>query len=270
MGKSKIKISVITPTTRAKGLFLVEKALRAQTFNKTSKDFIVEWIIVGSKNVLDEYVKLKHVKSFPHGRPMELDGVIVVYIEEPPKKKNQLWTLNKAYNVAINEARGKLIISWQDYTFAGPNTLEEFWKHYEEEPNTLVSAVGNKYESEKWDVMVWKDPRIRDDVESFYPCYFQDIEWNLCSVPKKALCDIGGFDEGADSLYLGMDGFSVNERLWDLGGYDFKLDQSIKSYSLPHKRRDDWEELNGMYGGYEERRNSLVSLGQWPVLKYLK
>jgi glycosyltransferase involved in cell wall biosynthesis len=248
MEKSKIKISVITPTIRPEGLSIVAKALSKQTF----RDF--EWIVITPIKKKTEVID---------------SGINTIYVKDPGKKNGDVWSLNKAYNAGIKKAKGKLLISWQDWTSAGPNTLEEFWKHYEEEPNTLVSAVGNKYENDNWDVMIWKDPRIRDDMESFYPCYFQDIEWNLCSIPKQAVYDVGGFDESLDRAY-GLDAFSVDERIWELGGYDFKLDQSIKSYSLPHGRYSDWDDKNAMNGKYEEIRREHEEKGEWPVLKYLK
>lgn len=201
------KITVITPTNRGdEALTLVIKSLKQQTF----KDF--EWI-------------LQRPDSKPEGLA---------------------WTLNRDYNTAIRKAKGDLIISWQDYTYAKPDTLERFYDHFTTEPNTLVTAVGNKYENESWTVLAWKDPRIRDDQGTYYPCYFSDIEWNLCSIPKNAIYSVGGFDESLDTKY-GMDGFSVNDRINLMGGYDFKIDQSIKSYSIPHSRPENWEKNNWIH-----------------------
>lgn len=233
------KITVITPTVRLEGLALVEKALKRQTF----RDF--EWLIVS------------------HADPvMNMD---YRWLSEPRMVSMDVWTLNKAYNKAIRKAKGELVISWQDYTYAKPDTLERFWTHYAREPKTLVSAVGNKYSDETWTVMTWKDPRERDDQGSMYPCYFNDIEWNLCSVPKQALYAVGGFDEELDKFF-GMDGYSVLDRLNMLGGWDFKLDQSIKSYSLEHGRPLDWEEKNAIHGPYELRRKEYLAN---PVLSFL-
>lgn len=39
-----------------------------------------------------------------------------------------------------------------------------------------------------------------------------------------------------------MDGISIVDRLNLIGGYEFKLDQTNKSYSLEHGRLPDWEE----------------------------
>lgn len=232
-------VTIITPTVRFEGLTLVGKALKRQTF----KDF--EWLIVAP---------FKPAVSTPH-RP----------IRDIARSNGDLHTLNKAYNEAISKAQGQLIISWQDYTYARPDTLERFFTHYQQEPKVLVTAVGNKYSDESFTVMTWKDPRERDDLGSYYPCYFNDIEFNLCSLPKDALYAVGGFDEELDKFY-GMDGYSVVDRLNMLGGYDFKIDQSIKSYSLNHSRYTDWEEKNAIHGPYELRRQSYVAN---PILPYL-
>ncbi len=248
------KISVITPTIRPEGLPLVRRALENQTF----KDF--EWIIVAPK------------EQFEAIRKIVVYGVQPFFFKicEEPSKKGDFWNLNKAYNEGIRHADGELIVSWQDYTYAKPETLEKFWFFHEREPNILIGAVGNKYKTvvPELGAMVWKDPRERSDQGSYYLCDYPDIEWNLCSCPRQALYDIGGFDEELDSLGYGMDGYSVNERIFVLKKYDFKLNQEIKSYSLPHGRPKDWEEHNNIHQNYKKRQEFYVANG--PVLPYLK
>jgi hypothetical protein len=63
-----------------------------------------------------------------------------------------------------------------------------------------------------------------------------------------------------------MDGYSVVDRLNLLGGYDFKIDQTIKSFSLEHGRPLMWEKKNAIHGPYNKRRQ--VYLND-PKLKYL-
>lgn len=237
------KITVITPTIRPEGLEIVNTALKRQTF----RDF--EWL-VGSPQKPSIY-DLKWVKDdFTEG----------------------YWTLNRTYNKLIKKAKGDLIVSWQDYTFADPDCLEKFWFHYKQEPKTLVSAVGNKYDAvyPELGAKVWQDPRERDDQGSFYGVYPQDIEWNLASIPKQALYDVGGFDESLDFLGFGMDAYQVNHRLDDLGGYDFKIDQTIKSYSLVHGRVENWDRDNVLGEKYQTHTNKLKLGGKWPKLEYLK
>ncbi len=238
----------MTPTVRREGIPLVYRALKNQEFT----DF--EWIIVSPKGLLnrDDY------KDLPS----------VVLVDEP-RVGAAYWALNRAYNAAIRKAKGDLIISWQDYTFAKYDCLGRFWSHFQDEPNILVTAIGNKYESVYPEVgaMVWSDPRERKDQGTYYLCNFDDIEWNLCSCPKDAILSVGGFDEELDRLGFGMDGFSVNERLSMLGEYDFKIDQTIKSYSVPHDRLDNWEKHNNIHGNYQKRKDFYIENG--PKLKYI-
>ncbi len=224
-------ISVITPSVRPDGLYLVEKALKRQTF----RDF--EWIVQG---------------------------------REGEKPDDLVWTLNRDYNHAIRKAKGELVVSWQDWTYAKPDALERFWNHYLAEPKTLVTGVGNKYQDDTWSVVIWQDPRERSDQGSYYPCYWMDVEWNFASIPREAIYAVGGFLESFDQ-YFGLDAYNVNERINEVGGYDFKIDQSIRSYSLTHGRPDKWDELNWQTNNrYTEIKNKLRLEGQWPVAKYLE
>ena len=236
-----MKVSVFTPSIRIEGLKLVQKALKRQTY----KNF--EWIVCSPKVPEVDCIWLKDTH------------------------KGGYWTLNRAYNDLIEKAQGDLIISWQDYTFADPDCLEKFVAHFEAEPKTLVSAVGNKYtQIEPYPMLkVWQDPRESERYGSYYKCVYNDVEWNLSSIPKSALYDIGGFDERLDFEGFGMDGFAVNDRINSLGTYDFKIDQSIKSYSLPHDRHEDWDKFNLINGGWILRKQKLIDKGVYPKLNYL-
>jgi len=233
-----INISVITPTIRPKGLPIVEKALKRQV------GCSFEWL-VGSK--FFPKVHCQHVKD--------------VF-------KGGYWTLNRMYNSLIEASIGELIVSWQDFTYADPDCLHKFWTHYQNNKKSLVSAVGNKYADKTWSAITWQDPRERSDMGSFYEVYPNDIEWNLCACPKKALYEIGGFCELFDFNFFGMDGYGVNERLNELG-YKFYLDQTIKSYSLEHNRPSGWNKHNGLDGGYSKIRDRLKSERKWPKMSYL-
>ena len=238
------KISILTPTIREDGVQIVKKSLSRQT----SKDF--EWL-VGS------YFNPKIGKS---GRWIKDDF------------KGGYWSLNRIYNKLIKEAKGDLIVSWQDFTYADPEAIEKFAFHHKNEPKTIVTGVGNKYSNQSWAVKTWQDPRERTDQGSFYGCYFNDIEGNFCSCPKEVLLKIGGFDEKLDFLGFGMDWYGVFERIKDFGGYDFKIDQSNKSYSLGHPRvggEKRWEHNNLIHGGYIKRKKELIKKDVWPNLDYI-
>lgn len=222
-----MKISIITPSVRPEGLALVKKALKNQSFT-----------------------------DFEH----------IVALQEHKPKKNEYWTIYSDYNRAIKQAKGGLIVSWQDYTWAKPDTLEKFWYHYTQEPKTLVTGVGDKYTDDTWVVKVWADPRKRTDYGTYYQCYHNDIEWNLCSVPKEALYKVGGFDERLNK-YSSICGLDVLDRLQVIGGYDYKIDQTIESFSLDHGRLPDWEKFNPIPNGiYQKHREGYVDN---PTLSYL-
>lgn len=236
-------ISVITPTIRPEGLKLVEKALKRQSF----RDF--EWIVV----------------SPVYPGDLVIPGASFTYVIDPGKNEGDYWSLYKSYNAGVKASQGELIISWQDWTYADPDALQRFWDHYKTEPKTLVTGVGNKYADDTFTVVSWKDPRERTDFGTFYPCYHNDIELNLASLPKEAIYAVGGFDEYFDK-YSSLCGLDVLARLNIVGGWDFKIDQSIKSYSLEHGRMPNWEENEPFKGPWQEK---LKEYAQNPVLKYL-
>jgi hypothetical protein len=228
----KNKIVVITPTIRNEGLPLVQKALEEQEFT----DF--DWLVCS---------------------PEEPKNCWATWV--PDNFKGGLWTLNRAYNALIKKAEGELIVSWQDFTYAKEDALDRFWKHYEYEPKMLVSALGHKYSNDSWQTQTWTDPR------SGGVANFPEVEWNLCSCPKEALEKIGGFIEEMDFLGYGMDGYSVNERLAELG-YQFYVDSKIESFSLGHGRTLNWDKNNLIFK-WEETKQYLKSRNLWHVISKL-
>lgn len=241
----KPKITVITPTIRSLGLKLVKQALAYQDF----KSF--EWIICSPKRMEKEIAEV--LGDFPY-----------TFIGNPPLKDWQVWDLNYSYNRMIEKSQGDLIVSWQDYTFGDADLLWKLWTHYLDDPKALVSVLGNKYPDDDFDIPAWIDPRYARNEYNW-----QDIEWNLCSCPRKILYDIGGFDEQMDKQF-GLDGYSVNHRLVDSKIANFKLEKESKTYSLFHGRDKDWDKNNFLHNGraeaYEARVKELKDQGSWPVL----
>jgi hypothetical protein len=229
-------ISVITVTCRPEGLDLLKKAMKQQTF----KTF--DWIIAS---------------------PFDPGIYGVKWIPDVPKKEGDYWSIYTSYNNAVKEA-DDLIVSWQDYTYARPDTLERFYIHHLQEPKTLIGAVGNKYTDNTWTVETWRDPRIRD--RGYYECPYQDIEWNLCAIPKDAIYSVGGFDETLNK-YSSLCGLDVLDRLNIKREYKFKLDESIRSYSLEHSRLPDWEKNNPLGGIYQKHREAYIEM---PTLNWLQ
>ena len=235
-----MKISVVTLSVRPEGLKIVEKALRRQT----ERSF--DWVI---------------------GTPTKPDvGIEHIWIQDPPKPEGLYWQVYRQYNECIRQSRGDLIVSVQDYTYFNPDALEKFLFYHEKEPKTLVTGVGNKYTDETWLSKTWQDPRERTDQGTLYGCYYNDIEWNFCAVPKEAIYAVGGWDETLDK-YSSLCGLDVLARINLIGGYDFKIDQTNKSYSLEHGRLPNWEESSPFRGVWQ---NKLEEYKKQPVLDFLK
>lgn len=231
------KISIITLSCRPDGLKIVERALSRQT----EKSF--EWII-GSPT--KPSIKLDHI-----------------WVKDPPKPRGLYWQVYRQYNECLRHANSPLIVSFQDYTYCRPDTLQRFYDHYELEPKTIVGAHGDKYVDETWTVKTWEDPRPDN---GYQECQFTEIELNLAAFPKQAFYDVGGFDEWLDR-YSSLCGLDVLDRLNRIGGWKFKIDTSIKSFSLEHGRLPKWEEFNPLNNGvWEEHRKEYIDN---PKLKYL-
>ena len=158
-----------------------------------------------------------------------------------PKPEGYFYQLNYDYNQAVKKAKGELIISYQDMIEIRPDCLERFWEHYKTNAKAIVGAVGDQYSSFDPPVKVWIDPRKRLDQGSFYECLEEDVEYTLCSIPKQAIFDVGGFDEYFDH-YPAISEKELNARMYK-AGYKFYLDQSIEYRAIHHPRMtDNWDE----------------------------
>jgi hypothetical protein len=238
--KSPYQVTVISPSVRPEGLHQVRRSLKRQTLDNW------QWIIIS---------------------PLDLKDDDALVLKDPPKEKGDYWSFNKAINKAIKHAEGELIVSVQDYTEFKPDGLEKFWFYFKNGyDKAMISGVGDKYDIEG--MKMWEDPRKREDMGTFYECFPNDVEFNYCSVPKKAFYEVGGFDEYLDK-FAGMDHISFQERLDDIG-YKFYLDQTNESHSLYHPRLPEWDERHAMHGGYKDRKLDLIHEGIWPVLSYLE
>lgn len=174
-----IKISVLTPTIRGKGLEIMQQCLKRQTM----QDF--EWLVeVGYTGKYD---------------------------------------INAAFNRMIRRAKGELLVFYEDYGKIMDDGIERFWKAYQEHPDTLFTAPLGKVdnlvdsvEKPRWDWRATKQKVEQTDYTNCLPrCW--EIDW-ACA-PKKALYDVGGFDEEFDKHFSG-DNVSVGVRA-EMKGWKF-------------------------------------------------
>jgi glycosyltransferase involved in cell wall biosynthesis len=217
----KIKISVITPSARPSGLPMVEKCLKNQTF----KNF--EWIVV-TPSKFSDLISVKPDKL----------------LTDPPMNRGDFWSLCKGWNKAYAHAEGDLVINIQDYIWFPEDTLQKFWEHYVNCPTGLISAVGHHYSTvDEMGVPVneiWRDPRYNGDfwLQDVSP---GDFEMSMCSIPKRAIYDVGGIDEEYDK----GPGVQEKEMCWRMNklDWDFYIDHTIEYRALEHGRlTDDWDE----------------------------
>lgn len=241
-------ISVLTPSIRKEALAIVAYSLQRQTVEE------FEWLI---------------------GSPFDPEIPWARWI--PDTFEGGFWTLNRMYNKLLQEAKGELIVSWQDSIYIPPQGLETFQDDFRGlDGLCIVSGIGDQYKQPhglgKPIEKIWDDPRRNGGkTNSFYECNFPDVEWNWCAFRKGTIETVGGFDEGLDALGFGMDGYQVNERLNEAKGH-FYLDHANESYTIRHDRsahggQEAWDQHNLLSNGkYEKRRVELIEQGLWPVV----
>jgi hypothetical protein len=244
-------ISVLTPTIRPEGLPMVAKCLNRQ-------DVEFEWIIVAPSRIINDICDLK------------LDAIILT---EPPKKEDDFYCLNKAWNLAYSKARGQLIVNIVDWIWFPPDTLERLWNHYLANPKACITAIGHQYdkvENDKPEGLMWSDPRSRLDQGTFYQVAPSEMEMCVASLPRQAILDCGGLDENYDK------GAAIGEKemCWRLArlGYQFYIDQTIEYRALHHGRLSPkWDEYYKITSAMFVKHMQQMELGQRTLkLGYVK
>lgn len=146
--------------------------------------------------------------------------------------------LNAAFNRMLRRAKGELIVFMEDFTKATTNGLIKFWEAYQREPNVFWTAPLGK--TLDWKEIKWDWRAYADAVDTTYNCW--EIDWG--AAPKKALFEIGGFDEELDK-YWSCDNVNVGYRAY-LNGYKFKnlFDNPAVAYdhnaTIPHPFAKDF------------------------------
>lgn len=265
-------ISCVTITNRPGGVDITWSSLRRQTYEN------FEWVYcdtlyAGRKMALQEYTK---------------NDPRVVHIQQSPKGSGAKTWLAHAENQGVRQARGELIVFLQDYIHIEPDALIKFWLQYRSNPKCFVSGVGNQYGKpgvedvvdkegmitifkepfeKKPEFIVWYDPRIRNDMGSFYKCMPQDWEVNFAACPAEMMYDVGGFDEEYDNIGFAWDNVSVAQRAFALG-YEPYLDQSNQSFTVHHEKffstgvkYDNWQDV----AHYHDEKMKKVLKGEIPI-----
>lgn len=136
--------------------------------------------------------------------------------------------LNAAYNRMLRRAKGELIVSMQDYMKAPPDWLEKWWKAYQENPGTFMTAPHGK--TLDWVNIEWDWRAYEDANKPSYDCW----EIDNAAAPLEALKSIGGFDEELDR-YWSSDNVNVAYRAY-LNGFQFKNIFNNPVVSLNHDK----------------------------------
>ena len=243
-------ISVITPSCRIEALEMVRRCLQKHNFTKENW----EWIIVSPFVPFPpttEAIENQKTRARLQGYAMVSHVPFSIrWIPAPPKRKNDFYVLNQAYNRALRVANGDLIISYQDGIWTDSNMLQHFWDLYQDNPRSCVGAVGDQYEKldefGKPTIVCWRDPRRTDKHGEYYEINPVDLEWTLASIPRKALFDAGGLDEGVYDKFVALSEKELNARM-DKLGYKFFLDQGLSYLAIRHERLGENGEWDKRY-----------------------
>lgn len=192
------------------------------------------------------------------------ETIIVRPIGEKPK--DLFYTLNRDYNRGIQQSKGELIISYQDQIEIPPDSLARLWYHYVANPKAIVGAVGDQYSTLNPPVKVWVDPRRKG--LGFYNVNPNEIEYTLCSIPRKALFDVGGFDEEYDHGAACSEK-ELNARMYK-AGYEFYIDESIEYKALHHPRlTKDWDKYYTIASNLYLKHLKEIENGQRKTIDFL-
>lgn len=217
-----MKITVITPSVRPELLPIVAKCLSRQTFPW------FDWIVV----MPDRLHKDVTVSS-------QCD-----LLAEPPKREGDFYRLCGALNKAFFYSDCELVVVIMDGNWFKPDMLERFWGHYKASPKRLVTAVGDQFTDidsrGEPQNLFWTDPRKKGS--GFVKVGAEEMEFAVCSIPKQAIIDCGGFDEIWDTCP------AVGEKEMCLRmsilGYEMYLDETIEYKAIHHPRlSSNWDEM---------------------------
>lgn len=138
--------------------------------------------------------------------------------------------LNASYNRMIRRAKGDVFVSVQDYTNIPPDFLEKISKKYEESDKrtfyTIPLGKTLDWEKVEWDWRKYAEKCIWNGWE---------IDAGFC--PMDALWEIGGFDEKLDEKWS-FDNVSVGYRAQAFG-YNFGVFSGTEAVAFDHDKKEN-------------------------------
>lgn len=259
-----VKVSVITITNRPGGIDMAWASLRKQTF----QDF--EWILV------DELFERRAIEVVEYVASPRL-----YYMQAVQKDPEKAWNLSACYNFALLNARGKIVVSLQDYIWIPGDGLQRFVTAIEEMGEVFITGVGHKAERPGKEDIVdpdgpvtifgkpfegrpegikERDGRI-DGGTGIVETNYSFFELNWSAFPMRVAEEIGGFDEEMDRVYGGENiNFALRAHL---AGHRIFMDKSNECVGIHHQsifpRPADWEIRHANKSFYAERAREFLS-----------
>lgn len=240
-------VTIFTPTIREGFWNLMANNIAAQSYEN------IEWVIVDDH----KQNRVKTAKKYA-----DKYGLNIRYFHGISGKK-RTYSLVKANNKALEEAKGEIIVFLQDFVLMTPDGISKIVNVYNHHPNDLIAlpdvyyspkVTPNLENKEDWfdgeiDVagkFLRKNQRIQNrgfrETSSFY-----DWEANYGAIPTKVARDLGGWWEFFDEA-LGFDNTEMAYRALATG-HKIYIDESNIGLCIDH-----WGALGKDEGGKSVNR----------------
>ncbi len=131
-------------------------------------------------------------------------------------------------NDCIRRSKGELIVILQDYTRIAPDGLQKCWDRYQEDPEAGWTFALQK--TDDWQNITKSDWRL-DRPNGAYISW-NEWETDFACIPKKAILDVGGWDEDFDSGFS-WDNVEIAYRMFK-SGWGFRVDNKNRALAWDH------------------------------------
>lgn len=131
-------------------------------------------------------------------------------------------------NDCVRRSQGELIVIVQDWTRIPPDGLQRCWDRYQEDPEVGWTNVLQK--TDDWQTVTKSDWRL-DRPDGAYVAW-NEWETDYACIPKKAIMEVGGWDEDFDSGFS-WDNVEIGYRLFKQG-MGFRVDTRNRGLAWDH------------------------------------